>query len=142
MSIALVLPLALFLCGNLLWIMLKLDDTRFFLIPGALASFSYFLFSRRMNRACISTLLSTLRERLFLPSDRMYKELQGSSDDVLQEVLRGVAHHDGEVAGAYSRLLVDSFPERTVGIVLDRIELADNATTDRLLGMISSLDLS
>jgi hypothetical protein len=102
MSIAVVLPLALFVCGNLLWIMLKIDDTRYFLIPGALAGFCFFLFSRRMNRAYISTLLSTLRERLFLPSDRMYRELQVSSDDVLREVLRGVGHHDGEVSGAFT----------------------------------------
>ena len=142
LSIALVLPLALFLCGNLLWIMLKMDDTRFFLIPGALAGFCYFLFNRRMNRAYISTLLSTLRERLFLPSDRMYRELQGSSDDVLHEVMRGVGHPDSEVAGAFSRLLVDSFPERAMDIILERVKEADNATTDRLLGMISSLDLS
>ena len=142
MSIAVVLPLALFLCGSLLWVMLKMDDTRFFLVPGALAAFCYFLFNRRMNRAYISTLLSTLRERLFLPSDRMYRELQGSSDEVLQEVLRGVRHDDGEVAGAFSRLLVDSFPEQAVAIVLGRVKEADNATTDRLLAMISSLDLS
>ena len=142
MSIAVVLPLALFLCGSLLWIMLKLDDTRFFLIPGALAAFSYFIFSRRMNRAYITTLLSTLRERLFLPSDRMYKELQGSSDAVLKEVMRGVDHHDSEVVGAFSRLLVDSFPERAVGIILDRVKSTDVAITDHLLGMIASLDLS
>jgi hypothetical protein len=142
MSIALVLPLALFVCGSLLWIMLRMDDTRLFLIPGAVAAFCYFLFSRRMNRAYITTLLSTLRERLFLPSDRMYRDLQGSSDEVLQEVLRGVAHHDGEVAGAFARLLVDSFPGRAVGIILERVEKADHITTDRLLAMLSSLDLS
>jgi len=142
MSIAVVMPLALFLCGSLLWLMLQMEDTRFFVIPGVLAAFCYFLFSRRMNRAYISTLLSTLRERLFLPSDRLYRELQGSSDDVLQEVLRGVRHHDSEVAVAFSRLLVDSFPGRAVAIVLERADAADNATTDRLLKMISPLDLS
>jgi hypothetical protein len=39
-------------------------------------------------------------------------------------------------------LLVDSFPEQAVAIVLERVKAADNATTDRLLAMISSLDLS
>jgi len=142
MSIAVVLPLALFLCGNLLWLMVQMDDTRLFLIPGVLAAIGYIVFSRRMNRAYIATLLATLRERLFLPSDRMYRELQGSSDDVLQEVLRGVRHHDSEVVVAFSRLLVDSFPERAVDVVLERVGTADNATTDRLLKMISSLELS
>jgi hypothetical protein len=142
MSIAVVLPLALFVCGSLLWLMLQMEDTRFFLIPGVLAALSYIFFSRRMNRAYISTLLTTLKERLFLPSDRLYRELQGSSDDVLQEVLRGVRHQDSEVAVAFFRLLVDSFPERAVDIVLSRFETADNATIDRLLKMIASLDLS
>jgi len=142
MSIAVVLPLALFVCGNLLWIMLKMEDTRFFLIPGVLAAFGYLLFNRRMNRAYITSLMSTLRERLFLPNDKLYKELQGSSGEVLQEVLRGVHHPDSEVAGAFSRLLVNSFPEQAADIILERIEKTDNATTDRLLGMLSSLDLS
>jgi len=142
MSIAVVLPVALFVCGSLLWLMLQMEDTRFFLIPGALAACCYIFFSRKMNRAYISTLLTTLRERLFLPSDRMYRELQGSSDEVMEEVLRGVRHQDSEVAEAFSRLLVDSFPERAVDIVLSRVEAADNATTDRLIKMIDSLDLS
>jgi hypothetical protein len=142
MSIALVLPLALFLCGNLLWIMLKMDDTRFFLLPGALAAGGYFLFSRRMNRAYVSTLLSTLRERLFLPDNRLYRELQGSSTQVLQEVMRGVQHPDTEVATAFSRLLVESFPEQAAESILQRIATADNATTDRLLGILRPLDLS
>ena len=142
MSIALVLPLALFMCGILLSIMLGMGDTRLFLIPGALAAFCYFLFSRRMNRAYTSTLLSTLRERLFLPGEEMYRDLSGSSDGVLQEVLRGVAHHDSEVSAAFARLLVDSFPGQAAGIILWRVEKADNATTDRLLEIISTLDLT
>ena len=141
MSIAIVLPLALFFCGSLLWVMLKVEDTRFFLIPGVLAACGYFYFNRKMNSAYMSTLLNTLKEKLFLPDDRLYAELQGGSEDVLDEITHGVNHEESEVAIAFSRALVDAFPDRAAGIILHRIAQADNATADRLLRILAPLDI-
>jgi hypothetical protein len=141
-SIGIVLPLALFVCGSLLWVMLKVEDTRYFLIPGVLAACCYLYFNRKMNRAYVSTLLNTLKEKLFLPDDRLYAELQGGKEEALKEITHGVNHEDSEVAIAFSRALVDAFPEDAAGIILDRAAQADSATADRLLGTLAPLDIS
>jgi hypothetical protein len=141
MSIAIVLPLALFFCGSLLWLMLKVEDTRYFLVPGMLAACGYLYFNLKMNRAYVSTLLNTLKEKLFLPDERLYAELQNSSEDVLEEITHGVNHEESEVAVAFSRALVDAFPDRAVDIILERVAQADNATADRLLRILAPLDI-
>ena len=141
MSIAIVLPLALFVCGSLLWVMLKVEDTRYFLVPGVLAACCYLYFNLRMNRAYVSTLLNTLKEKLFLPDERLYTDLQGGSTEVLQELTRGVNHEDSAVAIAFSRALVDACPGEATGIILERAAQADNATADRLIRLLASLDI-
>ena len=141
MSIAIVLPLALFFCGSLLWLMLKVEDTRYFLVPGILAACGYLYFNRKMNRAYVSTLLNTLKEKLFLPDERLYSELQGGSGDVVEEITQGVNHKESEVAVAFSRALVDACPDRAVDIILERVAQADNATADRLLRILAPLDI-
>ncbi len=141
MSVAIVLPLALLICGTLLWVMQRMDDPRYFLIPGAGAAMLYFFFNHRMNRAYVSTLLNTLKERLFLPNEQMYLELQGSSSGVLDEVLRGVRHEDNEVSVAFARLLVDSFPDEAVKLILDEIGKKDTPTIDRMLRMLGAKDI-
>jgi hypothetical protein len=95
-----------------------------------------------MNRAYVSTLLTTLKERLFLPSERMYRELAGCSEEVYGEILRGVNHADPEVSLAFSRVLVGSFPQQAAGIILARAARSDNPTADRYLALLRSLDLS
>ncbi len=142
MSVAIVLPLALLSCGILLWVMQHMEDTRFFLFPGIAAAILYFIFNHRMNRAYVSTLLTTLKERLFLPDEQMYAALQGSSENVLAEVLRGVRHEDNEVSVAFSRLLVDSFPDKAVDLILDNIGKKDIPTIDRMLRLLSAHAIS
>ena len=59
-----------------------------------------------------------------------------------QEVLRGVNHEDSEVAIAFSRVLVDSFPDKAADNILKRIEKAENATSYRFLRLLAPLELS
>ena len=142
MSIALVLPLALMLCGILLIVLQRLDDPVYFLVPGILAAGLYLFSSRLMNKAYVSTLIATLKERLFLPDKQMYADLQGCGDDTLDEIMRGINHRDAEVALAFARILVASFPGRAVEIILQRTADMDNATTDRFMQLFATLDLS
>jgi len=141
MSVALVLPLALMTCGLLLIVLQRLDNPVYFLVPGMVAAGLYLLSSKFMNRAYVSTLLATLKERLFLPDKRMYADLQGADADTLGEILRGINHPDVEIALAFARVLVASFPERAVEIILQRVRDMDNASTDRLLKLLAGLDL-
>ena len=142
MSIALVLPLALMTCGVLLLLMQRLDNPAWFLVPGILAASLYLLSSRQMNKAYVSTLLATLKERLFLPDKRMYGDLQGCENETLGEIMRGINHADTEVALAFARILAASFPEKAVDIILQRAGHMDNATADSILNILAPLDVS
>ena len=142
LSIAVVLPLALMLCGGMLIFMQRMDDPLYFLLPGVLAAMLYLLSCAQMNKAYVSTLLGTLKERLFLPARQMYSDLSGCSDEVFGEVMRGVSHHDTEVSLAFSRVLAGSFPERAAGIILARAAGSSNAAADRYLVLLETLDIS
>ena len=141
-SVAVVLPLALLSGGFLLLMMQRLDTPVYFLVPGMLAAMLYLFFSRKMNDAYVSTLIATLKERLFLPNERMYADLGSCSDEDMQEIMRGVTHRDTEVSIAFSRVLAESFPDRAAGIILQRSAGEDNATTDRYLKLLGSLDIT
>ncbi|MGD8875845.1 MAG: hypothetical protein PVH38_11915 [Gammaproteobacteria bacterium] len=142
LSIALVLPLALMLCGGMLVFMQRMDYPLYFLLPGVIAALLYLLSCMHMNKAYVSTLLATLKERLFLPDRQMYTDLNGCSDEVFEEVMRGVNHMDPEVSLAFSRVLTGSFPERAAGIILARAADSDNAAADRYLTLLEKLDIS
>jgi hypothetical protein len=142
MSIALVLPLALMLCGVLLISMQHLDSPVYFLVPGILAAGLYLFYSRQMNRAYVGTLLATLKERLFLPDKHMYSDLQGCGDKTLDEIIQGINHPDAEVAVAFAKILAGSFPEQAVEIILKRAGSMDNTTADRILNVLAPLDLA
>lgn len=141
-SVAVVLPAALFCCGLLLVLMQKMDSPVFFLLPGLAAALMYLHYNRRMNRAYEETLLKTLRERLFLPDEHLYSELNGAGKVVLDEIIQGLNHDDPEVAIAFARLLVGSFPEQAAELIFERIDTADTASADQLLGLLGEIDTS
>jgi hypothetical protein len=130
------------LCGILLIMMQHLDSPVYYLLPGILAAGLYLFFSRQMNKAYVGTLLATLKERLFLPDKHMYSDLQGCDDETLQEIMRGINHADAEIAVAFARILIGSFPGKAVEIILKRAGSMDNATADRMLNMLAPLDIS
>ena len=118
MSIALVMPLALMLCGVLLILLQHLDHPVYYLVPGVFAACLYLFSCRLMNKAYVSTLISTLKECLYLPEKRMYADLQGCGEDTLDEIMRGIKHPDVEVALAFAKILAASFPDQAVEIIL------------------------
>ena len=142
MSIALVLPLALMVCGLTLILMQNMDTPVYFLVPGVLAAGLYLFYSRQMNKTYVGTLLATLKERLFLPSKHMYSDLQGCGDKTLEEIMRGINNADEEVSLAFAKILVGSFPEKAAGIILERAGKMETATADRVLNLLAPLDLS
>ena len=142
MSVALVLPLALMTCGLLLIVLQRLENPVYFLVPGMLAASLYLFSARLMNKAYVSTLIATLKERLFLPDQRMYADLQGCDDDTLDEIMRGINHPDAEVALAFAKILAASFPDQAVEIILRRAADMDNATIDRFMRLLAPLELS
>jgi hypothetical protein len=141
-SVAVVLPAALFIGGLLLWIMQGMNRPEYFLMPGMAAAAMYLYFSRNMNRAYAGTLINTLKEKLFLPDKRQYSALNGASKEVFDEITAGVTHQDPDIAIAFARLLTGSFPEQAAEMLLKRVDSADTATADQLLGLLEDIDLT
>jgi hypothetical protein len=141
-SVAVVLPGALFICGLLLWIMQGMERPEYFLVPGMAAAAMYLYSNKKMNLAYAGTLIKTLQEKLFLPDKRLYSALNGANRDIFEEITVGLAHQDPDVAIAFARLLTGSFPEQAAELLLERVESADNATADQLLGLLADLDLN
>ena len=142
MSVAIVLPLALMVCGLILILMQHLENPGYFLVPGLVAAGFYLFFNTRMNHAYVSTLLSTLKERLFLPDKQMYAQLTGCSDEAMSEIMRGINHSDTEVSLAFAKALVTSFPEKAPEIIIQHIRDKDSATKNRLLVLLEPLDIT
>ena len=140
--VAIVLPLALFICGLLLWFMQHTEDPVIFIAPGILAGCLYIWFNLRMNRAYVTALTNSLRERLFLPDENMYRELGGSDERGMEDIEHGVRHPDPAIALSYARALLAAFPEQAAGILVARAATADHATADRLLALLDKTDLS
>ena len=141
-SVAVVLPLALLTGGLLLLVMQRLDNPVYFLVPGMLAAVLYLYSSKRMNKAYVSTLISTLKERLFLPDKQMYADLNGCSNEDMKEIMRGVMHTDTDVSIAFAKVLAESFPDRAASIILERLAREECAAADRYLKLLGTLDIS
>jgi hypothetical protein len=141
-TVAIVLPLALMVCGIILILMQHLGSPAFFLVPGMLAAGMYLLYNKRMNRAYVDTLITTLKERLFLPENKMYSDLNGCNDDVLNEITAGVNHADPEVAITFAKVLTASFPEQAAAVILKRAQTAETDTQDQLMILLGALDVT
>lgn len=142
MSVALVLPLALMICGIMLVLIQHMENPAYFVAPGLLAACLYLFFNIKMNKAYVSTLITTLKERLFLPKRRMYSDLNGCDNEVMSEIMRGVSHPDTEVSMAFTKVLAASFPDKAVAIILECARNRGNAIADQYLKLLQPLDIS
>jgi HEAT repeat protein len=142
MSVAIVLPLALLSGGMILILMQRMDNPEYFLVPGMIAAGLYLYFNTRMNRAYVSTLISNLKERLFLPDKQMYSQLAGCSDEAMGEIMRGINHPDIDVSVAFAKALVASSPERAPEIIIQHTRDRNNAAKNRMLALLEPLDIT
>jgi hypothetical protein len=138
LGVALVLPIALALTGGLLVGLQGLQNRNLFLVGGIMASLFYLYFNIRMNKAYMSTILATLKEKLFLPSDQLQAVVQAGGEEVLNELRRGVCHSDGSISYAYAKIVVERFPEQAPNIILGQLECSDEVTRDKLVKLLAS----
>lgn len=139
MSVVLVMPLALLVCGATLWLTQILQHPLYFLIPGAVAALFYLHFNLGMNRAYTSTLIKHLRQRLFLPGREVYGGLRGSGDEVFQMLARGVDHDNPQFALTFARALAASYPERAAQVIFPRLRRCSPADADPLVKVLVPL---
>jgi len=140
LSIAIVLPLALMVCGILLWVMQKMGNHHYFLAIGVSSAVLYLFFNFKMNHAYVSEMLTNLKDKLFLQPNDTGQALKGSPENVLAEIKKGVFHKDDQICISFSKILIESFPEVATGIILERAKKAKSSTKDRLLNLLLPLN--
>lgn len=136
LSIGLVLPVALLTASGLLLLTQALPVPSYFVVGGIFASLLYLYFRLRANRAFAPTLLATLSHRLFLPHRHGEDLTDADNEDLIKELVRGVAGTDENMAYAYARMLAAVRPEEAVRAIAERLPMASYRTRDRLLRLL------
>ncbi len=137
MTMAIVLPVSLSVCGIMLWFLQKFDDPLYFLIPGATAAGLFFYSSIRMNHAYGKTLLTHLREHLFLPGDQSASSLRYTGKENIKSIVDAVGRGD-ESSISFARLLADAYPEIAVEHILPVIKNTTPDIAGQLLKVVST----
>jgi HEAT repeat protein len=132
MSLAIVMPTSLFVCGILLWFLQKLDDPLYFLLPGAIAATLFIYFSIRMNRAYGATLLTHLKEHLFLPGDQSATSFRNTGKENFAALAAAVDRGD-EMSVGFARILADAFPEIAAERILPVVQRTTPGVADQLI---------
>ena len=132
MSLAIVLPVSLVVCGILLWFLQKLADPVYFLIPGAAAAALFIYYSVSMNRAYGKTLLTHLKEHLFLPEDQTATSLRHTGKENVASLIDAVSRGD-EASVSFARILADAYTETAAQHILPAIERSTPKIANQLL---------
>jgi hypothetical protein len=104
--------------------------------PALVTAILFVVFSIRTNAAYVSSMLLTLKERLYLPEGQASEVGRGGDAQLVEKLAAGVMHSDEQVAVAYARVLVRGHTDRAAEIILRRIETASVPTRDVLLRLI------
>lgn len=137
LSLGLVLPAGLVLSGAGL-VYLQQTDPRIYLAVGVAAAALLLWYSLLSNRAYLSAILDTLKERLFLPGRQLDSVLDGAGNELRAELIRGVQSDDEDVCIACARLLAERFPAHAPRAIAERLPHASLATRDRLLALLDA----
>ncbi len=119
-SIAFVMPIALLVCGSLLWGLQHLDDVTYFLLPCLLLSFAFLYYNRRMNKIYTKTLTHNLKDRLYLPdkdTSRFKIELNADALNALQDTFNKLP----QARNVTVSLLAKDHPEKAVEFIMPNL---------------------
>ena len=137
MSIAIVLPVSLFICGILLWYLQKFNDPVYFLIPGTIAAGLFLYYSIRMNRAYGKTLLTHLKEHLFLPEEQSATSLRLTGKENLASIVDAIGSGK-ETSVSLAQILTEAYPEVAAEHILPVIVCSTPKIADQLLKAVST----
>ncbi|MDH5514597.1 MAG: cyclic nucleotide-binding domain-containing protein [Gammaproteobacteria bacterium] len=137
-TVAVVLPLGLLICGITLWLMQQFDSPVYFLAPGLLAALGFLYYNRRMNNAYAVALVDTLKDRVFVPGNETAIDLRAGGDTLLQELGNSLRKHDGLFLSHAKRILT-GFPEHAADYLLPELGRVDAGSADWLIGQLLPL---
>lgn len=136
--LGLVLPVALALCGLGLYWLQRAPTPAAYLLVGLAAAGAFFYYNVRSNRAYLGAILSTLRERLFLPGRQLDAVLSGAGQELIGELRSGLDSDDEESCLAHARLLARRFPEQAGQLIAERLQRTAPPLRDRLLNLLDT----
>ncbi len=136
LSLMLVLPAGYIFVGLVLQLLKKWHAPYSYLTAGVIACSLYLYFSIKTNRAYVEALLSTLKERLFLPSEGLGKMDTVADPELFARLVEGVKHQDEQICLTYARMLANAFPEKAPDIIFERMQHASAPVCDQLVRLI------
>jgi HEAT repeat protein len=139
-SIGLVLPLALLVAGAALVIAQSLNNAGLFLLLGSFAGIAYWAFNRRMNASYVQAIVSTLREKLFVPDEQFDNAVNGDEQQVFRLLCDAAAHKDPEIRFMAAKTLMDVFPDKAPPIVLRVLDGLRVPLRNQLIALLIPLE--
>jgi hypothetical protein len=88
----------------------------------------------RINKAYMQSLLSSLREKVFLPGKDI--GIDPNETQVIDELAKRATHEDDEICFAYSKRLIELAPERAINVILPRLRKADHILITRIIPLL------
>jgi hypothetical protein len=135
-SIAVIMPVALFICGLLILAMQRYGNLTAIAWSGLALALLYLFFCVRMGANYVSTLIASMREKLYLPEE-LTLNYRDSDGRMFDELVGGLNDADDDVSLSYARALVVSYPEHAADLILERIHSAQVQIADQMLRLIS-----
>jgi hypothetical protein len=136
LSLMLVLPCGYIFVGLILQLLKKWHAPYSYLTAGVIACSLYLYFSVKTNRAYVEALLSTLKERLFLPSEGLGTMNTAADPELFARLVDGVKHQDEQICLTYARMLANTFPDKAADIIFERMQHASAPVCDQLVRLI------
>ena len=136
LSLMLVLPCGYIFVGLVLQLLKTWHAPYSYLSAGVIAGALYLFFSVKTNRAYVEALLSTLKERLFLPSEGLGTMATAADPEVFARLVEGVKHQDEQICLTYARMLSSSFPDKAPEFIFQRMHHASAPLCDQLVRLI------
>lgn len=141
LSLVVVLPAALLVCGAILLVTQSFNAPICYLLAGTAAAALYVRYSVQMNRTYASELVRHLKKTLSIPGGLLDKDLHRPDSKVLSELRSGVLHEDSQVAVAFAKAFLSAHPALAGAAVLERAAGAGPALQDQLLRLLIPHDI-
>lgn len=139
-SVGIVLPLALAVAGLTLMLAQQIRDVLYFLGIGLITGMIYFFYSYKTNQSYVSSLVSSLRKKLFVPDDRLNKNIQGDEDEALRVLEHASTDAEPDIRFAAARTMLELFPERAGPVALKVLSTLAPPLRDQLFKMLAPLE--
>ncbi len=138
-ALFIVMPIALSLCGVLLWLMQTMEASAYYAGLGLIAALGYLAYSLRVNKAYVEEIVVCLKRSLMMPSQKDVNS--GARKGIESDLILKYLSQSHENAGnEFSKMLVSTFPDEAPGLLLKQLSEGNNAKTDKLIKILSPLD--